>query len=67
MPSACRERYIGEGDFARGSVQFNASPMPLSLVTFLCGHKKVTPLKKKATREGGLFDHLTKEVDRVVE
>jgi len=36
-PPRRREGYIGEGAFAR-----SASPMPLSLVTFLCGHKKVT-------------------------
>ena len=35
MPSARRERYIGEGVFACGSKRLSASPMPRSLVTFL--------------------------------
>jgi len=42
IPSAPRVGYIGEGVSVRGSALHNASPMPLSLVTFLCGHKKVT-------------------------
>ena len=38
FPAVRREGYIGEGAFVR-----SASHMPLSLVTFLCGYKKVTP------------------------
>ena len=43
-PSAPRVGYIGEGVCPRGSARLNASPMPFSLVTFLYGHKKVTPI-----------------------
>ena len=42
LPSARRVRYIGEGGFLRGSAELSASPMPISLVTFLFGDKKVT-------------------------
>ena len=43
LPSACRVGYIGKGGLARGSETFSAFPMPISLVTFLFGDKKVTP------------------------
>ena len=44
IPSAPRGGYLGEGVSVRGSALHNASPMPPSLVTFLCGYKKVTPI-----------------------
>ena len=34
--------YIGEVALARGSATLKPSPMTISLVTFLFGHKKVT-------------------------
>ena len=36
-----RERYIGEGAFVVREHGISASPMPISLVTFLFGNKKV--------------------------
>ena len=39
---ALREGYIGEGVSGARERDINASPMPISLVTFLFGDKKVT-------------------------
>ena len=42
MPSARRVGYIGADGFDCGSNRLNAAPIPISLVTFLFGDKKVT-------------------------
>ena len=47
---APREGYIGEGVSGARERDINASPMPISLVTFLFGHKKVTKASVKTSR-----------------
>ena len=42
-----RERYIGEGAFVVREHGISASPMTISLVTFLFGNKKVTPITEQ--------------------
>jgi len=44
MVSARRVGYIGEGGSGAGATSLSASPMPLSLVTFLVGQESNIPL-----------------------
>ena len=43
VAKCAREGFTGEGVYGCGSTRQNASPVPISLATFLFGDKKVTP------------------------
>ena len=61
---------IQQDGFLRGSAEFRTSPMPISLVTFLFGDKKVTegvrqiPVYGKETAAGGCRRHKKEERKR---